>query len=64
MSKMNQKVWGSSNHGKQTTEDQNKKGKKWFITTAPKRTKERWNKKDSIREVSKKGSRDLFVWAD
>ncbi len=64
MSKMNQKVWNSQNHGKQITKDQHKKGKKWFITIAPKRTKQRWNKKDGTKEVSKKGSRDFFIWAD
>jgi len=64
MSKMNQRAWGADSHGKQHTEDQHKKGKKWFITCAPKRTKKRWNKKKGVFEISKKGSREYYLWAD
>jgi len=64
MTKMNTRAWSSSSHGKQSTEDQNKKDKKWFVTCSPKRVKKRWNKKDSVYETTKKGSREFFVWAD
>jgi len=64
MTKMNTRAWGSGSHGKQATEDQNKKGKKWFVTCSPKRVKMRWNKKRGIYEKTKKGSKEFFVWAD
>jgi hypothetical protein len=64
MTKINTRAWNSSSHGKQITEDQNKKGKKWFVTYSPKRVKLKWNKKNGVLEKTKKGSREYFVWAD
>ncbi len=64
MSKMNEKAWNSSNHGKKHSKSQHKKKKKYFVTDAPKRTKKRFNKKKGEKEVSKKGSVDRFYWAD
>jgi len=57
LGKINERAWGYS-------KDIHKKGKKWFITTAPKRVKKRWNKKKGEHETSKKGSQEYYVWAD
>ena len=64
MTKMNTGAWGAGSSGKRVTEDQNKRNKKWYITCSPKRVKMRWNKKKGILELSKKGSRDFYFWAD
>lgn len=60
---INCRSWSSSNHGKEFSEDQHKKGKKWYVTTAPKRVKLRWNKKKGLLEKTKKGAREFFIWA-
>lgn len=58
LSKMNERIWGYHPN------NEHKKNKKWFITTAPKRVKARWNKKKGEHELSKKGSQEFYLWAD
>lgn len=53
MAGMNSRIWSSSNHGKEITEDQHTKGKKWYVTCSPKRNKLRWNKKKGVLEKTK-----------
>ena len=60
LGKINERIWGSP----KSSENQHKKNKKWYITTAPKRTKFRFNKKKGERELSKKGSQEYYCWAD
>ena len=58
-----EKKWGSNDKSART-ENQHKKRKKWYTTTAPIRNKKRWNKKRGILEYSKKGCRSMLSWSD
>jgi len=61
--KMNSKKWNSDDKDSRS-ENQHTPHKKWYVTTAPKRVKQKWNKKRGRLELTKKGSKEYYLWAD